>query len=63
MQLNQLRAQAAAAGDPCYDCECCAKWAMALELTAASARSHVAGEARIAPCSPDCVICQIAGKT
>jgi hypothetical protein len=62
MELNQLRAQAEAAGDPCYDCGCCAKWAMALELTAASARAHVAGELRLEACSPDCVICQIGGK-
>lgn len=63
MQLNRLRAEAEAAGDPCYDCPCCARWAMALELTAASARAHVVGEARVRACSPDCVVCQIAGKS
>jgi hypothetical protein len=58
--LNTLRRQLEQAGDPCQDCECCARWQLALELTAASARAHVAGELRLNACSDDCLICALA---
>ena len=42
---------------PCYDCECCTEWTAALEVMARSIREHVAGEFRVAPCSPSCLVC------
>jgi hypothetical protein len=42
---------------PCYDCACCAEFNEALEVLAGNIRDHLAGEVRIAPCTPECMIC------
>jgi hypothetical protein len=63
MELNALRDLATELGNPCEDCECCVKWGIAMELATAAMRAHVAGELRVAPCSADCLVCILAGKT
>ncbi|MGI8685117.1 MAG: hypothetical protein ACR2MO_08545 [Acidimicrobiales bacterium] len=44
-------------GGPCLDCGCCAHWTAGLELLREHAVRHVAGELRLAPCRPGCLIC------
>ncbi|HLY84804.1 MAG TPA: hypothetical protein VKQ71_17600 [Acidimicrobiales bacterium] len=55
--LETARQAVADAGDPCFECECCRRFALALELVKASAELHLAGELRVAACHPSCLIC------
>jgi len=57
--LEAARLAVVDAGDPCCEpgCECCARWTVALTLLRESARVHLAGELRIAPCHPECLLC------
>jgi len=43
--------------EPCYRCPCCSLWTESLQQLRDSIVAHVAGEIRIAPCSPDCLVC------
>ena len=43
--------------EPCYGCDCCELWQGALQLLRNQAAAHVAGELRLAPCDPECLIC------
>lgn len=43
--------------EPCFDCECCALWAISLQALRDSIVRHVAGELRVSPCSPECLVC------
>lgn len=56
-KMAEVDAMVAAAPEPCYDCECCALWTESLEALRASITSHVAGEMRLRPCSPECLVC------
>lgn len=51
------RAELEEGPEPCYGCPCCALWAEALQLLRDHAATHVAGELRLAPCDPECLIC------
>lgn len=43
--------------EPCYRCACCELWAAALQLLRDHTARHVAGELRLAPCDPECLLC------
>jgi hypothetical protein len=43
--------------EPCYECECCGLWQDALQMLRDHAARHVAGELRLAPCHPECLVC------
>jgi hypothetical protein len=51
----------AGSADPCFACECCSRWVPALEQLRDSIKAHVAGELRVAPCSPGCLVCAEVG--
>lgn len=38
-------------------CSCCRAWTEALHILNRSIQDHVAGELRIAPCDPECLVC------
>lgn len=43
--------------EPCYGCECCGLWQRALQTLRDQIGKHVAGEIRVAPCDPECLVC------
>ena len=43
--------------EPCYGCRCCALWAKSLQTLRDHIERHVAGEVRVAPCDPECLVC------
>jgi len=43
--------------EPCYGCACCELWQGALQLLRDHTARHVAGELRLAPCDPECLLC------
>lgn len=43
--------------EPCYVCDCCQLWKDALQLLRDHVARHVAGELRLAPCDPECLVC------
>lgn len=45
------------APEPCYGCACCELWKEALQTLRDHVARHVAGELRIAPCDPECLVC------
>jgi hypothetical protein len=46
-----------ATAEPCFECPCCALWAESLQVLRDQIARHVAGELRLAPCHPDCLLC------
>lgn len=43
--------------EPCYGCQCCESWQAALQLLRDHTARHVAGEVRLQPCDPECLLC------